>query len=261
MKITNKTISIGLMILLMVGGVFLVSCGGSQEGAAPEAVEESTETTTEETAPEAEPAIEEVEEAVEEAEEAEEDLSDGGLDPEATGFEEDPGSPFAPGKGFKVAPTRVAGAGWVDTSTITEDATMMRIIEESEQEIVVIHQLSSPTGLSTLIVSPSEYYFTQVNENQIERSPIQRSTPLVLQAALNGFESTDQLVEQSIQLLCDRCAQGGTQETLVILWPASGLTLTMDRGEIVPEAAALLTPLRLEHDALLRSTAFRITPQ
>ncbi|MDJ0756117.1 MAG: hypothetical protein QNJ45_21490 [Ardenticatenaceae bacterium] len=256
MKKTNKYISIGLMVLLMLGGVFLVSCGGSQEEAAPEAAEESTETTAEEPAPEVEQAFEEVEEA----EEAEEALDDGGLDPEATGFEEDPGSPFAPGKGLKVAPTRVASAGWVDTSTITEDATMMRIIEESEQEIVVIHQLSSPTGLSTLIVSPSEYYFTRVNENQIESSPIERSTPLVLQAALNGFESTDQLVEQSIQLVCDRCTQGGTQETLVILWPASGLTLTMDRGEIVPEATALLTPLRLEHDALLRSTSLRITP-
>lgn len=176
---------------------------------------------------------------------------------EAAGSEEGGGSPFVPDKRFKVAPTRVASAGWVDTQTILNDSGMMRLIENSAQEIIVIHQLSGTAGRSVLLATPDRLYFSQWATSGMQSVPVHQKTPNSLRQILTSVTSTDTLVERSVLLSCELCGRGGSEETVVILWPASGLTLSMDQGETVAEAEPLLSAVRKMHTAQQQAASAR----
>lgn len=192
-------------------------------------------------------------------EEPVEAVEDGRGGIEATGSEEDGGSPFIPTAGqiVKVAPTRVATAGWVDMDTVTENEVMMRLIEESQEEVVVVHQYNASYGRSTLLVAGDRLIFVQSAAGLPSIPATESTTPPDLTTALINTVPTESLAELSVQLRCDRCETGGTGETVVILWPSSGITMTIDQGENVEAISSLLSLLRQNHNQIRQQTTLR----
>lgn len=232
--------------VLMLFFALLIACGGAEQ------TQEETQATGEEAAEQA------PEEVVEEVEsEPEVEYEDQGVLPEAAGSEEGGGSPYVPDKRLKVSPTRVASAGWVDMRAVLDDIGMMRLIENTPQEIVVIHQISTINGRSILMATPDRLYFSQWTAAGNQSVPVHLTTPQTVKRALEGLRSNDDLVEQSVLLACDLCGRGGSEETLVMMWPASGLTLTMDFGERVAEVEPLLSVIRTLHAAQVQGAAAR----
>lgn len=232
--------------------LLLAACGGAAD-------EPTLETGAEAPAGEAVETVEEAEESTAEEIEAEveAEFEGGGFQPEATGSEEGGGSPFSPDKGVKIAPTRIASAGWVDMKAVLNDEGMMRLIEETDGEIVVIHQLASTAGRSMVMITSEQLFFSQWTRLGVQSSPVEQAAPAGAAAALSGLTPTDALVEQSVLLTCDRCHRGGSEETLVILWPAAGLTLTMDQNEPVPAVEPLLSLMRQTHEVQRQAAAAR----
>ena len=192
-------------------------------------------------------------------EEPVEAIEDGRGEIEATGSEEDGGSPFIPTAGqiVKVAPTRVATAGWVDMDTVTENEEMMRLIEESQEEVVVVHQYNTSFGRSTLLVAGDRLIFVQSAAGLPTIPATESATPADLTTALINTVPTESLAELSVQLQCDRCVTGGAGETVVILWPSSGITMTIDQGEDVEAISSLLSLLRQNHNQIRQQATVR----
>lgn len=182
--------------------------------------------------------------------EVEEIIVDSVLDAvEAAGSEEDGGTPFVPPAGdrAKIPPIRVASAGWVNIGTITESEPIMRLIEESAGQVIVIHQIETPSGRSTLVINEEALFFDQTLANLPPVTRFREAAPADLTPSVANLQPTDELIELSAQLQCDRCEAQNQGETIVLLWPTSGLTIHIDQDENVPLLAPLLDELRAIH--------------
>lgn len=178
---------------------------------------------------------------------------------EATGSEEDGGSPFGPtaGQRAKIVPTRIASAGWVEAEAVAGSDPMRRLIEENPDQVVIIHQLETAGGRSTLMISAEGWVYSQALTTLPAIEPVEGAVAADLGAEINRFESSDELVELAAQQTCTACSSGGTLETVAILWPTSGLTIQMDQGTLIQPMTNLLNEIRTLHANQTRQATLR----